>query len=235
MYRRVLLKLSGEMLLVQEQVGIEQAACDHLAKILKGMQEEGFQVCVVIGGGNLFRGVRLSEKGVARTPADQMGMLATLMNGVALEQALHGIGAQAVVMSALQCPQVAETYQWERAQKFALEGKIVIFVGGTGNPYFTTDTAAALRACEMEVDLLVKATKVDGIYAADPLLHTEAERFESMSYMEILQRQLGVMDNTAIALCLKENIPLFVMNMNRLGTRPFRELLTDRSHGTMVS
>lgn len=235
-HQRILIKISGEMLLGSKSFGLEESACLKVAEAFKEMRNSGHQVACVVGGGNIFRGLSLSKLGMERTPADQMGMLATLMNGVALWQALQGIGAPAKLMSALECPRVAETYNWFKAQEYLAAGEIVIFVGGTGSPYFTTDTAAALRASEIKADILLKATKVNGVYAKDPLKHPEAKRYEEITYSKYLADNLGVMDATAVALCMTNKVPIFVFSMAELGKISINSLLSERAkHGTLIS
>jgi uridylate kinase len=233
-YKRVLLKLSGEILLGDQDFGIHQEACLEIARAIQKMQASGLQVGVVIGGGNIFRGLELKELGVPRTPADHMGMLATLLNGIALQQALILIGTKTCLMSALECPKVAESYNWTKALHYLDENKVVIFVGGTGNPYFTTDTAAALRAGEIHADILLKATKVDGIYDKDPVKYPDAVKYDKISYSQILAEKLQVMDATAIALCRSNQIPIFVFNMQKLKEDDIQDLLSDVQHGTLV-
>ena len=218
-FKRVLLKLSGETLLGEQLFGINQEACERLADVLIRFHSLGIQVGVVIGGGNIFRGVNLKKMGVPRTPADHMGMLATLLNAIALQQALMLKKIPVSLMSALECPKVAEPYHWTKALKYLEEGHVVIFAGGTGNPYFTTDTAASLRASEINADVLLKATKVDGVYNKDPLLHLDALKYDNISYSQVLAEKLQVMDATAVALCRSNQIPIFVFNMQHL----FRE------------
>lgn len=232
-YKRVLLKLSGETLRGSQPFGISAEACHEISQAIKGMQDAGLQVAIVIGGGNIFRGINLNELGMQRTPADQMGMLATLMNGIALQQALGFIGCQARVMSALECPKVAEPYNWYHALEALKENSVLIFVGGTGNPYFTTDTAAALRASEIHADVLLKATKVDGIYNKDPLKHPDAVKYDKMSYSQVLAEKLGIMDATAAALCMSSKVPILVFNMKLLGKEPIGNILSGK-HGTLV-
>ena len=233
-YSRVLLKLSGEALLGKQGFGISQDAALDVARAVKGLQDSGLQVAIVIGAGNIFRGIDLHSLGMSQTPADQMGMLATLLNGIALQEAFKAIGTKAAVMSALECPKVVETYQWHRALQHLENNEIVIFVGGTGNPYFTTDTAAALRASEIEADILLKATKVDGVYDRDPKKDPAAVKYETITYSRILNDQLNFMDATSIALCRKNKLPIFVFNMNRLLSEDANELLSDLSHGTLI-
>lgn len=232
MTKRILLKLSGESLTQNQSFGLNQTACQEMASSIKKIHQEGFQIGLVIGGGNIFRGI--SHNGMARTPADQIGMLATLINGIALQQALTAQGCPARVLSALDCPKVVESYNWRSAQDYLARGEIVIFVGGTGNPYFTTDTAAALRASEINADYLLKATKVDGIYDKDPFKHKDAAKYTSLSYSQFLAEKLEVMDATAVTLCRNSQIPILVFNMQMLGKESLTTLLRDNNHGTLV-
>lgn len=233
-YKRILLKLSGETLLGSQPFGIQHIATLDVARYLQKLQQLGIELAVVIGGGNIFRGIDLKLSGIPRTPADHMGMLATLLNGIALQQALISLGARASVMTALECPKVAESYTWMKALQYLKDGNIVIFVGGTGNPYFTTDTAAALRASEIQADILLKATKVDGIYNKDPLKHPDAFKYKEISYSQFLAEKLQVMDATAIALCRNSQIPIFVFNMQKLLENNLEELLSNLSHGSLI-
>ena len=233
-YRRILLKLSGEILMGGQGFGVDFKALQQTADCLVRIHEEKVELGIVIGGGNIFRGIDLKQLGLPRTPADQMGMLATLMNGLALQQALALKGLSAKVLSALDCPKIVESYQWGKALDYLKDGNIVIFTGGTGNPYFTTDTAAALRASEIEADILLKATKVDGIYDKDPLKWDDAKKFETIRYSEMLAEKLKVMDATAVALCQSSQIPIFVFNMRRLVEGSIGDLLSDLRHGTLV-
>lgn len=234
-YKRLLLKLSGEMLLGPGQsFGIDSKGCEYLASIVNEIHLHGYELAIVIGGGNIFRGIHLNESGIERTPADQMGMLATLMNGIALQQALQAINCKAKVMSALECPKVAETYNWRHALEALDAQEVLIFVGGTGSPYFTTDTAAALRASEIKADILLKATKVDGVYSDDPKTHPEAKRYQEISYTKFLSEKLKVMDATAIALCMTNKIPVLVFNMEQLGKHSVANLLQDRTKATLI-
>lgn len=233
--KRLLIKLSGEALLGNKSFGIDEKACLELATSLKAILNSGHEVAVVIGGGNIFRGLHLAELGIERTPADQMGMLATLINGVALQQAVKGLGASAHLMSALECPKVAENYNWYKALDYLKRGEIVIFVGGTGSPYFTTDTAAALRASEMKVDILLKATKVDGVYSADPNQHSDARRYVTISYTQYLAEKLAVIDSTAVALCMNNKIPIYVFSMEWIGKMSIGSLLNEsEKYGTFI-
>lgn len=232
--KRILLKISGETLMGSQPFGIETAAAARIAESIKKARQEGFEIGIVIGGGNIFRGINLKNSGMERTPADQMGMLSTLINGIALQQALAAIQCPAKVLSALECPKAVETYQWSKALDYLSDGNVLIFVGGTGNPYFTTDTAAAMRASEIHADILLKATKVDGIYNKDPLKHPEASKYSEMNYSQILAEKLGVMDATSIALCMSSRIPIFVFNMHLLGKRSMKDILSHMDLGTIV-
>ena len=237
-YRRILLKLSGEVLsnkIGSPQAAISHQACQNIAHSIKALRDFGMQVAIVIGGGNIFRGIQAKDLGLQRTPADQMGMLATLLNGIALQQALQALKCPTRVMSALECPDVAESYNWQRAQAYLDQNEILIFVGGTGNPYFTTDTAAALRASEIQADILFKATKVDGIYNKDPLKYPDARKYETISYSQVLAEKLEVMDATSIALCMQSKIPILVFNMQRLDAKNIEQFLTNQQQGTLVT
>lgn len=214
--------------------GIDQAACVKTAEAIKRVSDEGIQVGLVVGGGNIFRGISLIKNGLDRSAADHMGMLATMMNGIALQQALKSIGCKSRIMSALDCPRVVESFNYRLAQEYLENGEVVIFVGGTGNPYFTTDTAAALRASEIHADLLMKATKVDGVYDKDPMQYPDAVRYKTLSYNQALEENLKIMDATAFALCSSNSIPIYVFNMNKLGRYSIKEILEDIHHGTFV-
>lgn len=233
-YKRVLLKLSGESLMRPQKFGVSQEGCLEIAQAIKDMCVGGLQVGIVIGGGNIFRGVDLKCIGMERTPADHIGMLATLINGISLQQALKSIQCEALVMSALECPRVAEPYNWHKAMEALGSGKVVIFVGGTGNPYFTTDTAAALRASEIHADILLKATKVDGIYNKDPLKYPDAVKYDLINYSQVLAEKLEVMDATSIALCMSNKIPILVFNMQYLGRHQMMTVLSENK-GTLVT
>ncbi|MEC7839347.1 MAG: UMP kinase [Chlamydiota bacterium] len=233
-YRRILLKISGETIMGSKEFGIDPEATHRTAEAIKKIHEQGMEVAIVIGGGNIFRGIRLSEAGMKRTPADNMGMLATIINGTALQQGLQAIGCDARVMSGLECPKVAESYNWRLANEYLSSGEIVIFVGGTGSPYFTTDTAAALRANEIHADILLKATKVDGVYDKDPMVYTDAVKYETIGYTQALNEQLKVMDAAAFALCMDNSIPIFVFNMEHLFEGSLSEILITKKHGTLV-
>lgn len=231
---RLILKLSGESLGGDNNFGIDVASCNRFAHAIGRLIQSGIEVGVVIGGGNLCRGQTFKELGMARSPADQIGMLATLMNGLALQQALQNQGVSTALFTAIACPQVADTFNLAKANAALSAGKAVIFAGGTGNPYFTTDSAAALRAAEIKADLIVKATKVDGIYDKDPMLHSDAIPFSKLTFTETLTRNLKVMDATAIALCRDNKIPIFVMNMKHLENNELPQIIRERSKGTLV-
>ena len=233
--KRILLKLSGESLSNGQGFGIQSEACKDVARYLQEISRSGMELGVVIGGGNIFRGINLHLNGMSRTSADHMGMLATLMNGIALQQALAEIGTKARVLTALDCPKVAESYNRQHAMECLKAGEVVIFVGGTGNPYFTTDTAAALRACEIGANALLKATKVDGIYDKDPYKYSDAIKYSTMSYSQVLTERLVVMDATSVIMCQSNKIPIFVFNMKRLTEGNILSCLSDFSHGTLVT
>lgn len=233
-YRRILLKVSGEVLRGPQQEAIYGESCHRLALAIKTLHDANMEVGVVIGGGNLFRGIQAKQMGIDRTPADQMGMLSTLMNGIALQQSLSLENCPSKVMSALDCPKVVPSYQWPEAMKSLAQGEVVIFVGGTGNPYFTTDSAASLRACEMHADVLLKATKVDGVYDKDPLKFPQAKRYRNLSYTQLLAEKLEVMDATSIAMCMKSEIPIFVFHMQWLDRKKILSLFSDKEAGTWI-
>ncbi len=212
-YRRILLKLSGEALMGEQKFGVEHQACQKIAQSIKEVYALGIQIGLVVGGGNIFRGNQAQAFGFARTPADHIGMLATTINGLILQQSLAAIGVESRVMSAFNTDPIIEPYHWGNAMKSLSQGLIVIFVGGTGNPYFTTDSAAALRASEIQAEILLKATKVDGIYDEDPVKNPRAQKFDQLTYSEVLSRKLQVMDATAIALCRENQIPIRVFNL----------------------
>jgi uridylate kinase len=216
-HRRILVKLSGEALMGDGEFGIDPAFIKRLAGEIRAMREFGAEIALVIGGGNLFRGAGLARAGMDRVTADHMGMLATVMNSLALQDALESIGVFVRVQSAIRINQVCEDYIRRRAVRHLEKGRVVIFAAGTGNPFFTTDSAASLRAIEIEADLLVKATKVDGVYDADPVTNPGARRYDRLSYDQVLDQRLGVMDQTAIVLCRDHGLPLRVMNLNESG------------------
>jgi uridylate kinase len=231
-YKRILLKLSGEALMGEGDYGIAPAVIARFAAELKQMHEGGAEIGLVVGGGNIFRGAGLAEAGIDRVVGDQMGMLATVMNGLALQDALERIGIAARVMSALKINQVCEDYIRRRAIRHLEKGRVVILVAGTGNPFFTTDSAASLRAIEIGAELLIKATKVDGIYSADPVKVPDAVLYPRLSYAEVLRKDLRVMDTTAIVLCRDHGVPLRVMNINQSGA--MLRLLQGEEIGSLV-
>lgn len=210
LYKRILLKLSGEGLMGDKNFGISVDVLNSLSEQVKKVQAAGTEVCLVIGGGNIFRGAGEAAKGMNRTVADQVGMLATVMNALCLQNALEQAGVEARVLSGLAVPEVCEPYMYRRALKHLAKKRVVIFAGGTGNPYFTTDTGAALRAAEMQCDVLMKATQVDGVYDSDPRKNAEAVRFSRISFDEVINNHLQVMDMTAVALARENNIPIVV-------------------------
>ncbi len=216
-FKRVLLKLSGEALMGAGEYGIEPSAISGFAKEIVEIHNLGLQTAIVIGGGNIFRGITASAKGMDRSTADYMGMLATVINGLALQDAIERLGVQVRVMTAISMHEVAEPYIRRRAVRHLEQGRIVIFVAGTGNPFFSTDTAAALRAMEIQADIILKATKVDGIYDSDPVINPKARRFDQLSYLDVLQRGLKVMDAAAISVCMDNNLPILVFNLTEQG------------------
>jgi uridylate kinase len=216
-YRRVLLKISGEALMGEQNYGIDVNVARSVAEELKAVYQLGVQVAVVVGGGNIFRGVSKSAGNMDRAAADYIGMLATVMNGVVLQDALEKIEVDTRVLSAIDIPQLAEPFIRRRAVRHLEKGRVVIFAAGTGNPYFTTDSAAALRALEIKADVIMKATKVDGVYSADPVLDSTAELFNEITYRQVLERGLKVMDASAISLCMDNNLPIIVFNMREPG------------------
>lgn len=229
---RILLKLSGEALMGTDDFGINPAVIAALAKEVLSVVEHGAQVAIVVGGGNIFRGAGLAGGGMNRVTGDQMGMLATVMNGLALQDALERVGMVVRVMSALRINQVCEEYIARRATRHLEKGRVVILVAGTGNPFFTTDTAASLRAVEIGAALLLKATKVDGIYSADPVTHPDATRYRYLSYQQVLDQRLAVMDTTAIVLCRDNHMPLRVYNMQQPGV--LLRIVRGEDVGTLV-
>jgi uridylate kinase len=216
-YKRVLLKLSGEALMGEGQYGLDVPTLRQLAREVAEVHQMGCQLALVIGGGNIFRGLKGAAAGMDRTTADQMGMLATVMNALAVQDALEGEGVPTRVMSAIEMRNVAEVYIRRRAERHLEKGRVVIFAAGTGNPYFTTDTAAALRALEIHADVVMKATKVDGVYDKDPKKHADAVRFEHITYGDALNLNLGVMDATSISLCKENGLPILVFDMTKPG------------------
>ena len=232
-YRRVLLKISGEALMGEQNYGIDVNVARSVAEELKALNELGVQVAVVVGGGNIFRGVSKSAGNMDRSSADYIGMLATVMNAVVLQDALEKLDVHTRVLSAIDIPQLAESFIRRRAVRHLEKGRVVIFAAGTGNPYFTTDSAAALRALEIKADIILKATKVEGVYSADPMLDATAELFNEITYRQVLERQLKVMDASAISLCMDNNLPIIVFNMREPGNIR-RVVAGERGVGTKV-
>jgi uridylate kinase len=232
-YRRILLKISGEALMGEQNYGIDVNVARTVAEELKAVNDLGVEVAVVVGGGNIFRGVSKSAGNMDRSSADYIGMLATVMNGVVLQDALEKLAVQTRVLSAIDIPQLAESFIRRRAIRHLEKRRIVIFAAGTGNPYFTTDSAAALRALEIKADIILKGTKVDGVYSADPIEDATATRYDSITYQEVLERQLKVMDASAISLCMDNNLPIVVFNMRTPGNIK-RAVCGEAGVGTMV-
>jgi uridylate kinase len=233
-YKRILLKVSGEALMGAQNYGIDVQVAENVANELRNIHEMGVGIAIVVGGGNIFRGVSESAGNMNRAAADYIGMLATIMNGVVLQDALEKIDIQTRVMSAIDIPQLAEPFIRRRALRHLEKGRVVIFVAGTGNPYFTTDSAAALRALEIEADVIMKATKVDGIYTSDPVKDATATKFDNLSYQTVLEKQLKVMDASAISLCMDNDLPIMVFNMRQSGNI-VKAVCGDLSIGTLVA
>jgi len=231
-YRRVLVKLSGEALMGSQGYGIDRAVVGQIATEIGEIRAMGVDLAIVIGGGNIFRGVAASAAGMDRAQADYMGMLATVINALALQDALDAAGVSTRVLTAIEMRSVAEPFIRRRAIRHMEKGRVVVFAAGTGNPYFTTDTAAALRAMEIKAEVILKATKVDGIYSADPVTNPDATRFESLTYMDVLDRRLKVMDATAISLCMDNKLPIIVFNLRRPGN--MRRAILGDAVGTVV-
>ncbi|MFH1856625.1 MAG: UMP kinase [Candidatus Omnitrophota bacterium] len=232
-YKRIVLKLSGESLSGPKKYGIDPLVLVNIAKQIKEIRSLNVDVAIVLGGGNIFRGVSTSEKeGIDRTTADYMGMLATVINGLALQDTLEKMNVVTRVLTAIEMNQLAEPYIRRRAIRHFEKGRIVIFVGGTGNPYFTTDTAAALRAAEINADVILKATKVDGVYSADPHKDKNARKFSRLSYIDVIKRGLKVMDTTAVSLCMDNGIPIIVFNFTKEGN--IKRAVLGNKIGTIV-
>ena len=234
MFKRILLKLSGEALMGGQNYGIDTAVAESVAREIKAVHDLGIEIAIVVGGGNIFRGVSKSAGNMDRGSADYIGMLATVMNAVVLQDALEKQNVYTRVMSAIDIPQLAEPFIRRRAIRHLEKDRVVIFAAGTGNPYFTTDSAAALRACEIGAQVIFKATKVDGIYSADPMKDPTATRFQKISYQEVLEKQLKVMDASAISLCMDNNLPIMVFNMTESGNI-LKAVEGDLSIGTLVT
>ena len=232
-YGRVLLKLSGEALMGDQQFGVDAAVTTRIARDVGEIQGLGVQTAIVIGGGNIFRGLAASARGMDRATADYMGMLATVINGLALQDALEQQGVVTRVVTAIEMRAVAEPFIRRRAVRHLEKGRVVVFAAGTGNPYFTTDTAAALRAMEMKADVILKGTKVDGIYTADPMLDPTATKYDELSYLNVLERGLTVMDATAISLCMDNKLPIVVFKLRTAGN--LRRVIDGEKVGTLVT
>jgi uridylate kinase len=232
-YKRILLKLSGEALMGELGYGIDHAVLDKITSEVKEVVTLGVEVAIVIGGGNIFRGISGAAKGMERASADYMGMLATVLNALALQNILENKGVVTRVQSAIEMRELAETYIRRRAVRHLEKGRVVIFAAGTGNPYFTTDTAAALRAMEIGAEVIMKATKVDGVYSADPMKDKTATKFDQLTYIDVLQKDLRVMDATAISLCMDNNLPIIVFNLTVPGN--IKKIISGEKLGTLVT
>ena len=232
-FSRILLKLSGEILAGGQGYGIDPKITHKLAKKIIQIAKKNIQIGIVIGGGNIFRGISASAKGLDRVPGDYLGMMATIMNSVALQSSLEKLDCDTRVMSALSITQLAEPYIRRRGIRHLEKGRIVIFAGGTGNPYFSTDTAAALRAIEINADVIIKGTKVDGVYSADPKLEPDAIKYDSISFKEVIEKELRVMDLTAITLCKENNLPIIIFDIN--SKNGLVDIVNSVSTGTTVS
>lgn len=231
-YRRILLKLSGESLMGERNYGLDPQMLTHYAQDIKTITDLGVQVAIVIGGGNIYRGMNEAETGIERAHGDYMGMLATVINGMALQAALERIGVKTRLQSAIEMDQVAEPYIRRKAIRHLEKGRVVIFGAGTGNPYFTTDTAGSLRAIEMNADVILKGTRVDGIYSSDPEKNRDAIRYEEVSFNDVISKNLKVMDMTAFTLCQENNLPIIVFDMNKPGN--LADVVSGKNVGTLV-
>ena len=231
-YQRVLLKLSGEVLAGEEGFGIDPAKATQLAVEVKSIHDLGIDIGLVIGAGNIFRGMQAAAKGMQRVTGDYLGMLATIMNAICVQDALENLGTVTRTLSAITVAQIAEPYIRRRAIRHLEKGRIVVVAGGTGNPYFTTDTAAALRATELGAEVLIKGTKVDGVYDKDPVVHSDAVKYDRVSYKEAIQKELRIMDMTAISLCKENSLPIKVFNINCTGD--LKKLILGEPIGTLV-
>lgn len=233
-YNRILLKLSGEALMGDQNYGIDTKVAKSVAEEIKSVHERGIEIAIVVGGGNIFRGVSKSAGNMDRGSADYIGMLATVMNAVVLQDALEKCHVYTRVLSAIDIPQLAEPFIRRRAIRHLEKGRVVIFGAGTGNPYFTTDSAAALRALEIKAEVIMKGTKVDGVYSDDPVTNPNAVRFDKISYQEVLEKRLRVMDSSAISLCMENSLPIMVFDMNKSGNI-IKAVEGDLSIGTLVT
>ncbi len=233
LYRRVLLKLSGEVLAGEQDFGIDPIKANYLAEEVQSIRESGVEVGLIIGAGNIFRGIQAASKGMDRVTGDYLGMLATIMNAISLQDALEKVGCETRTLSAISVSQIAEPYIRRRAIRHLEKGRVVIIAGGTGNPFFTTDSAAALRAVELNAEVVLKGTKVDGIYDKDPMVHEDAVKFETVSFSRVLNDNLRVMDMTAITLCKENNLPIRVFNISHTGD--LKALVLGSKIGTLVS
>jgi uridylate kinase len=232
-YKRIVLKLSGEALQGNRPYGISPEVVQSIARQIKEISKLGLEIVVVIGGGNIFRGIPTASRGIDRSTADYMGMLATVINSMALQDALEKVGVITRVQSAIEMKELAEPYIRRRAIRHLEKGRVVIMAGGTGNPYFTTDTTAALRAIELNAEVILKATKVDGVYSSDPHKSKRAKKFDRLSYIEVLRKRLKVMDATAISLCMDNNFPIIVFNLTKKGN--IKKIVLGQKIGTVVS
>lgn len=231
-YKRILLKISGEVLTGEGGFGIDPSVIRQIAGEIKEVKTLGVEIAIVIGGGNIFRGVAASSMGMDRVSADHMGMLATILNGIALQDALEKMGVQTRLQTAIEMRELAEPFIRRRAIRHLEKGRVVIFAGGTGNPYFTTDTTASLRAMEIGAEAILKATKVDGVYDADPMVNPKARKYDELTYLDVLKKQLKVMDATAISLCMDHQIPIIVFNLKKKGN--IRRVILGEKVGTKV-
>jgi len=231
-FKKILLKLSGEALMGGEGYGIDPATVKDVCLQIKNVKDLGTQIGIVVGGGNIFRGMKAEKQGMERATADYMGMIATLLNALTLQETLEKIGVPVNIQSAINIEKVAAPYDRREAIKNLVEGKVVIFACGTGNPYFTTDTAAALRAVEIGAEALLKATKVDGVYDCDPVTHKDASLFQEITYMDVINKKLGVMDLTAVTLCMENSLPIIVFNLR--GKDNMKKAIQGKRVGTMV-
>lgn len=232
-YKRILLKLSGEALMGSQNYGIDNVRLMQYGKEIKELVEMGIEVAIVIGGGNIYRGIQAEKSGIDRVQGDHMGMLATMINGLSVQSALEALGMKTRLQSAIKMEQIAEPFIRRKAVRHLEKGRVVIFGAGTGNPYFTTDTAASLRAIEIEADVILKGTRVDGIYTADPEKDPTATKFETLTFQEVIAKDLNVMDMTAFTLCRENNVPIIVFDMNKEGN--LMKVVSGEKVGTLVA